>query len=89
MDFKWGQGDAIDISDIIGGIGGNPITDYVRFTEVAGDTLFQVDANGAAGGASFTSIAQLNNVTGLDETLLIQQRWHYRLKATQTIDSNL
>ena len=47
------------------------ITDYLNFDDSSGtDTVVQVDANGAAGGANFQAIADINGVTGLDEVAL-------------------
>jgi Ca2+-binding RTX toxin-like protein len=69
MDFSQIEGDALDISDIITGFSGT-ITDYVQFTISGGDTLVQVDANGTTGGASFSTIAELDSVVGLDVTTL-------------------
>lgn len=67
-DFRYFQGDILDISDIITGVFSGTITDYVQFTDTGTDMLVQVDANGLAGGSSFSTIAQLEGVHGLDET---------------------
>jgi len=69
IDFRYGEGDTIDISDIVTGFSG-VIGDYVNLVDSGANTLVQVDANGLTGGTSFTTIAQLDNVTGLDTTLL-------------------
>ncbi|MBL4589987.1 MAG: type I secretion C-terminal target domain-containing protein, partial [Alphaproteobacteria bacterium] len=69
VDFRYGQGDALDISDLLTGFSGT-ITDYVNFVDSGSDILVQVDGNGLTGGTSFTTIGQLNNVTNLDEALL-------------------
>ncbi|MCB1532175.1 MAG: type I secretion C-terminal target domain-containing protein [Alphaproteobacteria bacterium] len=60
--------DAIDISDILSGYDylTDNINDFVQLTESGGNTTISVDANGAAGGSSYTDIAVLNGVTGLD-----------------------
>lgn len=60
--------DAIDISDLLTGYSytTSDITDFVTLTESAGNTTIAVDGNGATGGASFTNIATINGVTGLD-----------------------
>ena len=68
-DFSLSEGDALDISDIISGFSGT-ITDYVSFVDSGGNTLVQVDANGLTGGSSFTTIAQIDGLTGLDEATL-------------------
>lgn len=62
-------GDAIDISDLLTGFSG-PITNWVNFVDSGGNTLVQVDSNGTAGGSSFTTIGQINDLTGLDEATL-------------------
>ncbi|HOO81799.1 MAG TPA: type I secretion C-terminal target domain-containing protein [Alphaproteobacteria bacterium] len=60
--------DAIDISDLLSGYSytTSNINDFVTLTEASGNTTIAVDANGATGGASFTNVAVLNGVTGLD-----------------------
>ena len=70
MDFKYTQGDVLDISDIITGAFSGTITDYVQFVDSGTDTLVQVDANGLTGGSSYSTIASLEGVTGLDEAAL-------------------
>ena len=69
IDFRYGEGDTIDISDIVTGFSG-VIGDYVNLVDSGNNMLVQVDADGLTGGTSFTTIAQLDNVTGLDATLL-------------------
>ena len=69
IDFRYGEGDTIDISDLITVFTGT-IADYVTLTDSGNNTLVQVDADGLIGGSTFTTIAQLDNVTGLDATLL-------------------
>lgn len=66
--FDQGEQDALDISDILTGFveGTSDINDFVQVLDSGTDTLVQVDANGTAGGSSFTTIAQINDVTGLD-----------------------
>lgn len=60
--------DAIDISDLLTGFNytTSDINDFVTLTEASGNTTIAVDANGTTGGASFTDVAVLNGVTGLD-----------------------
>ena len=70
IDFRYAQDDALDISDIITGVFSGTITDYVQLVDSGTDTLVQVDANGTTGGASFSTIASLEGVTGLDEAAL-------------------
>ena len=59
--------DIIDVSDIISGFSGN-ISEYINFVDSGANTLVQVDSNG--GGNSFATIAQISDITGLDEGLL-------------------
>ena len=66
-DFVYGQGDTLDISDLISGFSGN-VSEYVQLVNSGSDTLVQVDSNGGAD--SFQTIAELSNVTDLDATLL-------------------
>lgn len=64
------EGDFIDVNDLISFVGGaNDLAGaiaggFVQLSSANGgaDTLVSVDANGAAGGANFTSIAQLVGV---------------------------
>jgi hypothetical protein len=66
--FDVGEQDAIDISDLLTGfiVGASDINDFVTVTTSGSNSLVAVDANGAVGGASFTTIAQINNFTGTD-----------------------
>lgn len=65
--FSYNDQDALDISDLLVGYtdGVSDINDFVSITEVGGDTIVSVDANGTTGGSSYLDIAQLNDVTGL------------------------
>lgn len=66
-----GGGDALDISDILSGYTGI-VTDFVQITQVGGDSIVRVDANGLAGGVNFVQIATLAGVNvGVDEALLV------------------
>ncbi len=71
-DFTAADNDALDISNLLTGF--NPLTsdinDFVRFTNSGANALVQVDANGASGGASFTTIAQINDHNDLDADAL-------------------
>lgn len=62
-------GDALDLSDLLSGFSG-PITDWVNLVESGNNTLVQVDTDGTANGTNFTTIAQINDATGLDEATL-------------------
>lgn len=69
-DFSAGEGDVLDISDIISGIS-SPITDYIFLDDTSGtDTIVRVDADGLANGSNFQAIATINGITGLDEVTL-------------------
>lgn len=65
--------DVLDLHGILHGY--DPLTsnlsDFVHFTEVNGNTVVSVDCNGAANGAHFTTVATLENVTGLDPAALL------------------
>jgi len=67
MDFSVGDGDFLDISDLISGAFSGTITDYLDFQDSGGNTNIRVDANGTAGGANFVTIGQINGLTGLNE----------------------
>lgn len=74
-DFNTGDGDAIDISDILEGFytdGVDNILDYVTFADSGADTIVSVDRDGAGGLFGFQQIAVLTGVTGLtDEAALV------------------
>jgi Ca2+-binding RTX toxin-like protein len=71
--FTAADTDAVDISDLLTGYtaGVSDINDFVQFTNSGADSLIQVDANGATGGASFTTIGQINDVNDLDADALL------------------
>ena len=64
------DGDILDLSDLLTGASGS-ITDLVNFVDSGGNTIIQVDSNGSAGGANFTTVGQINGITGLDEATLL------------------
>ena len=66
-DFVEGDGDAIDLSDLLAAYDplADDLADFVRLTVEGGDTLVQVDANGAAGGSRWTTVAVLDSFTTL------------------------
>lgn len=76
-DFNIGEGDVIDISDILSGFyndGVDDILDFVKFENALNglDTIVSVDRDGAGGVYGFQQIAILSNVTGLtDEAALV------------------
>jgi len=67
-------GGALDLSDILGGIGGinaGNIADYVNLNDISGtDTIVEVDRDGTGGGFAMQEIAIINGITGLDEATL-------------------
>ena len=67
-DFDVSEGDVIDISGLLQGYDAvqDSINDFVYTTEVNGNTIVSVDANGTTGGVNTTDIAILEGVTGLD-----------------------
>ncbi|HIL29699.1 MAG TPA: type I secretion C-terminal target domain-containing protein [Micavibrio sp.] len=73
MNFSYSERDALDISDLLTGFtaGVDDINDFVQLTESAGDTFVAIDANGAAGGASFTDVAQIIDFTGLNADYML------------------
>ena len=64
-DFNGGA-EILDISDIITSFTGT-ITDHINFTEVSGNTVVSVDADGVGG---YTNLVTLEGVTGLDEATM-------------------
>jgi Ca2+-binding RTX toxin-like protein len=68
-DFSAGEGDILDVSDLITTFSGT-ITDHVFFDDSSGtDTVVQIDIDGA-GGVGFQDVAIINGITGLDEATL-------------------
>ncbi|GHF70019.1 calcium-binding protein [Seohaeicola zhoushanensis] len=67
-DFSEGDGDIIDISDILDGyytFGTDVLTDFVLITDVGTDSTLAIDQDGTANGSNFTAVATLLGVTGL------------------------
>lgn len=71
--FDPGEQDAIDISDILTGYtaGTSDIHDFVQVTDDGTNTTIAVDANGAAGGSTYTPIVQINDMAGWDADSLL------------------
>ena len=65
--------DSIDLSDLLTGFtpGSDDINDFVRLTTGGGNTTISVDANGTTGGASFSNVAIINGVTGMDVDIML------------------
>jgi Ca2+-binding RTX toxin-like protein len=66
-DFSTSQGDKIDIHDILASYDPltDAITDFVHVTASGSNAILSVDADGTAGGASFTQIATLTGLSSL------------------------
>jgi Ca2+-binding RTX toxin-like protein len=74
QDFSTGDGDKIDISDVISAYDPltDTITDWVQITTSGANSLLKVDTDGTANGTSWTQIATIIGVTGLtDEAALV------------------
>ena len=71
-DFSVAQGDAIDISDLLFGYDPltDAITDFVTFTDNAGNSQMSIDRDGTGGAYSAVQVATIENVTGLDATTM-------------------
>ena len=67
-DFDIAEGDVLDVSALLIGYDAlqDSINDFVFTTEVAGDTIISVDANGSGNIANAQQIAVLESVTGLN-----------------------
>ncbi|TAL31402.1 MAG: calcium-binding protein, partial [Alphaproteobacteria bacterium] len=75
-DFNTGQGDQLDLSDILDATAydytADPITDWVRITTSGGNSLLYIDTDGTGIDATFVQIGLLFGVTGLtDEATLL------------------
>jgi Ca2+-binding RTX toxin-like protein len=73
-DFNTGQGDKIDIADVLQGHYDpmtDAITDFVSLVTSSSNTLLKVDLDGTGGTYSPTTIALIHGVTGLDVATLI------------------
>ena len=65
-DFSEAQGDILDISDIVSGtVRVDDINDFLRLQDSGSDTNVLVDRNGTNGGANFSQVGVLRDVTGL------------------------
>ena len=71
-DFNVGEGDIIDISDIVTGYDASvdDINDFVRFVDSGANTTLEIDSDGLAGGASFQAVTTISGGAGLDATTL-------------------
>ncbi|HIJ92107.1 MAG TPA: type I secretion C-terminal target domain-containing protein [Rhodospirillaceae bacterium] len=67
-------GDVLDFSALISGYDAttDPVASIIRLTELDGNTIVSVDANGAVGGEDFTDVAILEGVTGLNADTMVE-----------------
>ena len=72
VNFNANEDDQLDISDILTGFtaGTDNISEFLQFTNSGGNSLIQVDTNGATGGFNYVTIGQLNGITDVDEVAL-------------------
>ncbi|WP_439672502.1 RTX toxin exported protein [Cupriavidus necator] len=72
-------GDVLDLSDLLSGVGVNPANaaQFVRLSEVGGNTVVSLDRDGSGTAAAFQDVAVLQGVVGLDlNTLLSNGNLH-------------
>lgn len=69
IDMSFAEGDTVDVSGLISGWNGN-VSEFVQITDNGTHSFLQIDSNGAAGGATFETVAQINNTVGIDVNLL-------------------
>ncbi|MDD9899351.1 MAG: tandem-95 repeat protein [Alphaproteobacteria bacterium] len=74
-DFDTTEGDVIDLVDTLTFYNGT-ITDYVQITTSGANSILAIDANGTAGGSTFTQIATIEGVTGLTDEALLASNGH-------------
>ncbi|QQG37348.1 MAG: type I secretion C-terminal target domain-containing protein [Micavibrio aeruginosavorus] len=67
-DYRTTQFDILDISNILAGFtpGVDDIDNFVSFSVLGGNTTVRIDADGLTGGTSWTNVATLSAVTGLN-----------------------
>jgi hypothetical protein len=78
LDFRFDQGDAVDISDLLGAFdpARDDITDFVKiFNDKPGRTVISVDVNGSSGGKNFTEIASLQGARFAHVTEMVAGGW--------------
>ena len=73
-DFAIGAGgDTLALGDLLSGFTPGSAADFVQLADSGAATTVAVDANGAVGGASFTTLATLSGVTGVSLESLVSQ----------------
>jgi Ca2+-binding RTX toxin-like protein len=70
--FNANEDDQLDLSDILTGFDplSDNISEFLTFTNSGGNSLIQVDTDGAAGGYNYVTIGQLNGINDVDEVAL-------------------
>ena len=73
FDFDAAGRDQLDLSSILSGYDPitDDITDFIELTESGGNTTISIDSDGAANGSSFSDVAVLDTMTGVDLNLLL------------------
>ena len=64
MITDFGSGDVLAIGNMLTGYNAGQEADFVRLVDDGAATTVQVDADGAANGSAFGSVAVLNGITG-------------------------
>ena len=66
-------GDKLDIHDVLSGYdsGKSDLNDFIHLKQSGGNTIVQIDSNGAAGGHSFNNAIVLAGVTGTSVDQLV------------------
>jgi Ca2+-binding RTX toxin-like protein len=67
----FGTGDVLAIGNALSGFSAGQEADFVRLVDDGTNTTVQVDADGAANGSAYESIAVLNGVTGTTLSALV------------------
>jgi parallel beta-helix repeat protein len=68
LDFRAGDGDVLEITEILSFEPlADSIEDFLTLTEVNGNTVVSVDADGSANGSNFVEVVTLTGITGLGE----------------------
>lgn len=72
-DFNIGEGDILDLSDILDYTKGvDDITDFVQITDSGDNSLVLVDADGTGTNSSWTWVATLHNITGITDVATLE-----------------
>lgn len=75
LDFDAAEGDVLDLSTLLSGIGYDPVNDainnFVFATDTGAGTVIKVDVTGSGNAAAATTIAVLSGVHGVDLDALV------------------